>query len=45
MIIYTVRYKGIATIMNVLFVNVDLHILNCQNNCILPVCVLVFAQI
>jgi hypothetical protein len=31
MIIYMVRYKGIATITNILFVNVDLHILNCQN--------------
>jgi hypothetical protein len=31
MIIYTVRYKGIETITNILFVNVDLHILNHQN--------------
>jgi hypothetical protein len=31
MIIYMVRYKGIATITSIFFVNVDLHILNHQN--------------
>jgi hypothetical protein len=31
MIIYMVRYKDITTITNTFFVNVDLHILNCQN--------------
>jgi hypothetical protein len=31
MTIYTVRYKDIATITNIFFVNVDLHILNSQN--------------